>query len=118
MPRPAYSRRDFLRQTAATASAAASAGVGVAAQSFGGSPHGRLRVGIIGAGVRGQQHLEALARLRASGWNLDIAGICDVYLRHREQAQRGGADIRAVGKPKKMSVGLPYSSSRLVDAPF
>lgn len=94
MGRRNFSRRDFMRQTAARASAAIGVlGASAAAQSKG--PNSRLRVGFVGAGSRAQSHIETVLKLQQEGWNVEAAAVCDVFDRYREQTvakirQRGG----------------------------
>lgn len=47
-----------------------------------GAAHGadaRIRIGMIGCGQRGRQHLHVLRRLQADGESVEIAAACDVY---------------------------------------
>ena len=50
-------RRDFLKNTVLVGGAAATAGLGALYFGYGPKLDDRLRVGIIGTGARGQQHL-------------------------------------------------------------
>lgn len=88
MPKPIVSRRDFFRRTAAGAAAAGGvAGVfGASALAKALGPNGRLRVGIAGTGARGQTHLDTLLRMQHDGQPIEVAAVCDVYRRYREQA--------------------------------
>ncbi|MBE7169485.1 MAG: Gfo/Idh/MocA family oxidoreductase [Williamsia sp.] len=82
-------RRDFIRNTVVT-----SAGFAVAPQTnlFSQKAEPKVQLGIIGTGLRGQNHLEnALARK-----DVDVVAICDVDARMLESAT---AQFRKAGKP-------------------
>ena len=50
-------------------------------------PPTRIRVGVIGCGHRGRQHLRVLRRLQAEGQNIEIVAACDVYDRALEEVR-------------------------------
>jgi predicted dehydrogenase len=83
MPTFSATRRDFL---AATAGAAALAALPSAARAAKG-PNERLRLGFIGVGGRMQQHLDSAIHLQTTKKNVEIAAICDVFNRHRDEVQ-------------------------------
>jgi predicted dehydrogenase len=76
-------RRMFLSTAAASALPA-----------FQGSPHDRIRLGLIGAGGRGHDLFE---EVRHSGENAVITAVCDVWRVNREEM--AGRIERAFGKP-------------------
>ena len=49
------------------------------------SPNERLRIGFIGVGGRAQTHLDSAIKLQNEG-KVEIAAVCDVFNRHREEA--------------------------------
>jgi predicted dehydrogenase len=83
MPTFPLSRRDFL---AASAAGAALAAVPSFPATSAASPNSRLRVGFIGVGGRAQTHLESACRLQKEDKNVEIASVCDVFNRYRDQA--------------------------------
>lgn len=63
-------RRSFLRNTGITA-----ASLAIAAQpSFAGQANGKVKIGLVGTGLRGQGHLELLLRRD----DVDVVAICDI----------------------------------------
>jgi predicted dehydrogenase len=86
MSKPPFTRRDFIRHTAAGAASAGAAVGALAATAKGLGPNGRLRVAFLGTGLRGQAHIDAVLRLAAEGQNIEAVAVCDVYSRNREQA--------------------------------
>lgn len=95
MPQPTpLSRRDFIR-TGAAASALA-----MTAKSYAGTPgaNNRLRMGFIGFGTIGHEHLDTLLKIKDEE-NLELAAVCDVYnkraleLQGRIQQAGGKADL-------------------------
>tara|TARA_R110002049_G_scaffold72490_2_gene187183 strand:- start:211782 stop:213305 length:1524 start_codon:yes stop_codon:yes gene_type:complete len=88
------SRRNFIKSASKSATGLAAGAAIVrqhatsarAAESIPGSSQ-RLRIGVIGAGRRGfGAHIRALVNLRASGTNIDIAGVNDVFSVYRDRA--------------------------------
>ncbi len=91
-------RREFSKTTAA-AGVLTVTGMN-ALQSMGAND--RIRVGIIGCGVRGGSHISMIMGCRKQGLNVEISHICDVWSVHRNQAveaiqkQQGKAPIAVV----------------------
>ena len=85
-------RREFLKQTALTASLLATPSwIAVPAQAAEGStaPSERVTVGLIGRGAMGSGHLRRLAGDPA----FELVGVCDV---DRERRERGKEDVEAI----------------------
>jgi predicted dehydrogenase len=75
-------RRDFLTTSAAGAALAAMPAISRASTS----PNERLRLGFIGVGGRAQAHLDSAIRLQNADNKVEIAAVCDVFNRHRDEA--------------------------------
>jgi len=73
-------RREFIGRSVA---GAATAGLAIGAPAIGrvASPNERVTVGIIGAGIRGLEHMQALLNVKA-----DVAVVCDLYDGHFRRA--------------------------------
>lgn len=80
-PETNISRRSFLHTTTVAAGAAA-----LSARSYAqaAGANNRLRMAFIGCGTIGDEHLEALLKIKDEE-NLDIVAICDVYLKRAEE---------------------------------
>src|SRR5262245_51339086 len=77
-----FSRRDFVKATAAAGATAGLMAAGAPARAAGANE--RLRIGVIGAGNRGFNTLtKTLVKLRKAGRNLDLVALADVYSVHR-----------------------------------
>ncbi|HEY1066405.1 MAG TPA: Gfo/Idh/MocA family oxidoreductase [Pirellulales bacterium] len=74
------SRRDFFRSTAVAAGALAASTAQAA------SPNSRVRVALVGCGLRGMQHLDALAKLSSAGSAVEVVGVSDVFSSRRDKA--------------------------------
>jgi predicted dehydrogenase len=83
------SRRAFIQNSAAATAAAMAAPTVLKAQNAAGgtSPNSRLRIGFIGVGGRAQTHLDSAIKLQNDG-KVEIATICDVFNRYRDDAVR------------------------------
>jgi predicted dehydrogenase len=79
-----YSRRDFLKASAATAGVAALAPRAYARIR---GANERIHFAVIGLGVMGSGHLQGLKRQQES-LNLDVLQTCDVYRKRAEKAAR------------------------------
>jgi predicted dehydrogenase len=82
------SRRTFIKSSAAAAAAVAASSA-LAAPEPSASPNERLRIGFIGvggAGGRCQIHLDSAIRLQKDKGTVEIAAVCDVFNRYREQS--------------------------------
>lgn len=87
MPTNSYSRRDFIVTSAAAASSAITSSAIADISSRGvRSPNSRLRIGFIGVGGRAQMHLESAIRLQKDKHLVEIAAVCDVFSRYRDEA--------------------------------
>lgn len=75
------SRRRFIQ--ASTAALAATSGNRAASAK---SPNDRLRIGFFGLGVRNQMHLKSAMRMYNEQGNVEIAAVCDVFDRYRDEA--------------------------------
>ncbi|MEM8946339.1 MAG: Gfo/Idh/MocA family oxidoreductase [Planctomycetota bacterium] len=76
------SRRRFI-QASTVSAALASTSVATSRPT---SPTERLRVGFIGLGVRCQMHLKSAMRLETEGNAIEVAALCDVFDRYRDEA--------------------------------
>jgi predicted dehydrogenase len=65
--------------------AAATTGTLAAGQTQVGAAGKRLRVGLIGCGVRGGRHAEVITELHNAGEGVDLVGVCDAYQPHLER---------------------------------
>ncbi len=74
-------RRDFLTTSAAGAALAAMPAISRASTN----PNERLRLGFIGVGGRAQTHLDSAIRLQNTGNKVEIATVCDVFNRYRDE---------------------------------
>lgn len=79
-----FSRRDFMKSTAAQAAATVLAAPAALMAS---GANGRVRVGLIGTGGRGQTHLDLLLGMHRRGLAIEPAAVCDVFTRHRQRAK-------------------------------
>ena len=78
------SRRKFIQMSTAALAVAPTVLSESAAQDS--SPNGRLRIGFIGMGGRCQEHLDSAIRLQNETGTVEVAAVCDVFIRHRDQA--------------------------------
>ena len=111
------SRRDFIKTSAAGASAVgASASLLGAASAVAADSNSRLGVGFIGPGGRGfNAHVQALTKLRKDGAKIDLVAVNDVYTEHQDKA----ADFieKQTGKaPKKYEDYRELLADKNVDA--
>lgn len=85
-------RREFLKTSAVVAGGLA---LSRAVSADTASPASeRIRYALIGCGGMGNAHLDAVMRLKASGYPVEIAAVCDVYsLRAESAAKKTGAKI-------------------------
>jgi predicted dehydrogenase len=81
MPHKTITRREFIGRSVAGA-AAAGAAWGATPLSLAPSPNEKVTVGIIGAGIRGLEQMEAI--LKVGG---NVAVVCDLYDGHFRRAQ-------------------------------
>jgi len=81
MDNNSVSRRNFIKTTAASATAATAVGMfGVPASARAYGANERLRIGFIGPGGRGfGAHVKSLIALRDAGANIDLTAVSDVY---------------------------------------
>jgi predicted dehydrogenase len=81
------SRRTFIKtSTAATAAAMAIPTVLKAQATPATGPNHRLRLGLIGVGGRMQTHLDSAMKLQNGDGKVEIATVCDVFNRYRDEA--------------------------------
>jgi predicted dehydrogenase len=98
-----FSRRTFIKNSAAATAAAVAVPTVLKAQSAPAiGPNGRLRIGFIGVGGRAQTHLDSAMKLQAGG-KVEIATVCDVFNRYREEAV------------KKVNLGTKHKPNRTGD---
>jgi predicted dehydrogenase len=83
------SRRSFI-QTSSTVAALAIPALSAAARAA--SPNERLRIGFIGLGVRNNNHLTSAIKLQNDTGKIEIAAVCDVFNRYRDQAVKTVTD--------------------------
>lgn len=86
MERNQISRRRFIRNSAAAAASLAAAPNVLASTSAFRSPNERLRIGFIGMGERCDTHLDSAAKLQNDTGRVEIASVCDVFNRYRNEA--------------------------------
>jgi predicted dehydrogenase len=100
---------------AATAAAAVVAPTVLNAQSAPArSSNGRLRIGFIGVGGRAQTHLASAIKLQNEG-KIEIAAVCDVFNRYREESA-GTVERGTRRKPKIASDYRDILSDASIDA--
>lgn len=87
-PNNSVSRRTFMHVTGATAALAVPALKAVAVPKT----NERLRIGFIGLGVRNNQHLTSAIKLQNETGKIEIAAVCDVFNRYRDQAVKKVAE--------------------------
>jgi predicted dehydrogenase len=80
------SRRTFIKNSAAAAATLAAAPNVLAATSASRSPNSRIRIGFIGMGERCDTHLDSAAKLQNETGQVEIAAVCDVFNRYRDEA--------------------------------
>ncbi len=104
MPQSNVSRRDFMKNTAATAAAASAAAsmFTAPASARAQGANDRLRIGFIGVGGRCQAHINAVLNMQAEGQPVQAVAVCDVFNKNRETSaakikQRGGNDPIVTG---------------------
>lgn len=83
---PDASRRDFMRVTGAALFAAGA--FPRVAQAQNSNPNGRLGVGLIGCGGRGNSLIRNLLSLQDNGHEVDVAAVCDTYRPRGQQTQQ------------------------------
>lgn len=99
-------RKDFIRNTS-LATAAVTVGPALNSFAIGAAP--RLRMAILGVGLRGQNHLELL--LRRS--DVDVVAVCDVDDRMLASAKK---QVERSGKPQpKVYTGNEYAWKQLLE---
>ncbi len=82
-------RRDFIKASATTVSAAAAIGTVTATAAEAPAANGKLRIGFIGPGGRGfSAHVRRLCKLQTEGQPIELVAVCDVYSEHRDQAAK------------------------------
>jgi predicted dehydrogenase len=81
-PNSHVSRRKFMQASSAAAALAVPA-LGAVAQTT--TPNQRLRIGFIGLGVRNNNHLASAIKLQNESGKIEIAAVCDVFSRYRDQ---------------------------------
>lgn len=92
-------RRNFLSSSAVGAMSLAATSTLASTQP---GPNSRLRLGFIGVGGRAQAHLDAACDLQKDEGNVEVAAVCDVFNRYRDQSaakvkERVGAQPTATG---------------------
>lgn len=74
---PHLTRRAFLQHTAVAGTVAAGLSTGVSRRAF--AANERLGVGVMGAGNRGNSHLNALKHIQDEDKSIELRAVCDVY---------------------------------------
>ena len=112
-------RREFLGQTAA---AGALWALSPAARVLGAND--RIRLGIIGAGARGQELLGQLLKLvDEANQNAQLVAVADVYTRRHDEVRKDFPDIKAVTDAKndttsrRLTIGHPAVCSVIPKRP-
>lgn len=89
MVKKIVSRRKFIGTSAASISTLAAASSSFAAtQGEKVSPNERLRIGFIGMGGRCNAHLDSSIHIHMESGTVELAAVCDVFNRNRENAAR------------------------------
>ena len=83
------SRRAFIQASTMSAALAVPILKSAAKQT---SPNERLRIGFIGLGGRNNYHLGTAIKLQNESGKIEIAAVCDVFNRYRDQAVQRVAD--------------------------
>lgn len=86
MIRDHVSRRNFIKHSAVAAATLAAAPNVMAATNAIRSPNSRIRIGFIGVGERCDTHLDSAAKLQNETGQVEIAAVCDVFNRYRDEA--------------------------------
>jgi predicted dehydrogenase len=88
MSEASVSRRTFIQTSAAVAAAGQLAGQAFAAPapSKALGANDRIRIGFIGVGGRGSNHVSSLTKIKKGGANIDLVAVSDVYSRHQDRA--------------------------------
>lgn len=87
MAEDSYSRRNFIgASVAGVSSLAAVPSLLAATKGNATGPNERLRIGFIGMGGRCGAHLDSSFKIHEEDASLEIAAVCDVFNRHRDQA--------------------------------
>ena len=86
MDRTRVTRRTFVKNSAAAAAVMAAAPAVLAASNPAPGPNDRIRIGFIGLGGRCQAHFDSAFRLHNEGAPIEIASLCDVFNRYRDEA--------------------------------
>jgi predicted dehydrogenase len=85
-----FTRRTFIQGSAAAAAAVVAAPGVLRAQGALGNANERLRIGFIGVGGVGQgrcqEHIDSAIRLSKDAGNVEIATVCDVFNRYRDDS--------------------------------
>ena len=84
-----YTRRNFIKKTAASSAALSFAGLlpAMSAKSYSrimGSNE-RMKIGVLGCGGMANHHMRALLEMKETD-NVEIASVCDVYMKRLDQA--------------------------------
>ena len=77
------SRRSFMQASSAAAALAVPALSAIAQTT---APNERLRIGFIGVGLRNNNHLDSAIKLQNGTGKIEIAAVCDVFNRRRDEA--------------------------------
>jgi predicted dehydrogenase len=108
-----FSRRSFIKNSAG-GTAAAMILPKLKASAAAASPNERLRIGYIGVGGRAQTHLNSGIELAQEG-KVEIAAVCDVFNRYREEAaQKVGRATKS--RPKQIADYRDVINDRSIDA--
>jgi predicted dehydrogenase len=78
-------RRQFLATSATTLALAATATATAPARAA--TPNEKIRLGFIGLGGRAQAHLDSAFHLQNKDEPIEIAALCDVFNRYRDQSR-------------------------------
>ena len=110
-----FSRRTFIKSTAAATAVAMAAPTALSAKAApSDSPNGRLRLGFIGVGGRAQAHIASACELQNEG-KVEIVAVCDVFNRHRrEAAEKVYGKTKA--KPKEIADYRALLGDQSIDA--
>jgi predicted dehydrogenase len=116
MDQSEFSRRSFIKTSAAATAALAAPAVITQAQAAPSkSPNERLRIGFIGVGGRAQTHLDSAIKLQNETGKVEIAAVCDVFNRYRNKAASKVA--RATKrKPEKIADYRDLLADKSIDA--
>ena len=80
------------------------------------APTSRIRIGFIGVGERCDTHLDSAAKLQNETGQVEIAAVCDVFNRYRDEAVRTSPQPRRKPRPKPLPTTATFINDPSIDA--